>query len=79
MEELTGHHRHRLEVLGDVQWMQGRQSWGLGSRPPDFVQGVVGGLPGGHSGSWTGRKIWPIIISYHVQQVCLKVVTFEEK
>jgi len=44
-----------------------RQSWGVGGRdPPRFCAG----------GSW-GRKI--LLLSYHVQEVCSKVVTFEEK
>ena len=58
-----------------------------GSRPPDFVQRVVG-VAGGRGrvvdGSWTGRGrvvdgSWNIIISYYVQKVCSKVETFEEK
>jgi len=37
----------------------------MGSRPPDFGQGP-----------W---ELWNVIISYHVQEVSSKVVTFEEK
>jgi len=53
---------------------QGRQSWGLGvrgSRPPDFGQGFMESQ-GVVGGSWTGREI----LSYHVQEICSKVVTF---
>src|SRR6218665_1435911 len=42
-----------------------------GNDSPDFGQGVVGS----QEGSWTGREI----LSYHLQEVCSKVVTFEEK
>ena len=41
---------------------------GLGSWPPDFGQGAVGVV----DGSWN-------IISYDVQEVYSKMVTFEEK
>ena len=39
---------------------------GWGSRHPRFWAGVTGGS-------------WNIIISYHVQEVCSKMVTFEDK
>jgi len=42
---------------------------GLWSRPPDFGQGDRGDRRGSRN----------IIISYHVQEVCSKVMTFEEK
>ena len=59
--------------------MQGGQSWGVGGRePPYFGQGVVGS-----EGVVAGRGLvdgsWHIIISYHVQEVYLKVETFYEK
>ena len=31
----------------------------------------------GHLGSWTGSEI--LLLSYYLQEVCSKVVTFEEK
>jgi len=50
--------------------VQRRQSWwGWGLRPPVFGQGVVG----------SQRVVdgsWNIIISYYVQEVCSKVLTF---
>src|SRR6218665_916024 len=47
------------------------QTWGVGgSRPPEFGQGGRGGSQGGSRN---------IIIAYYVQEVCFKVVTFEEK
>jgi len=53
-----------------------RQSWVEigGSRPPRFWVGVV---VVGRRGSWTGRKILLYLII--VEEVCSKVVTFEEK
>ena len=59
------------EFLSEVgRRIQGRQSWGWGSRPPDFWQGGCRGL-------WTGREI--LLLSYHVEEVWSKMVTFEEK
>src|SRR6218665_3913072 len=60
--------------------VQGRQSWGIGrvATPQILGRGVFGGrrgVAGGSWGSWLGRKI----LLYHVQEVCSKVVTFEEK
>src|SRR6218665_2466630 len=61
------------------QW---RQSWGgWGSRPPpDFWHGGRGrsqrGSQGESLGSWTGRELLLYLI---IQEVCSKVVTFEEK
>src|SRR6218665_1833397 len=62
-----------------------RQSWGLGSRPnPNFGQRESWGVVSGSRGSWTGRKILlylrgSIMYRKHVQEVCSKVVTLEEK
>ena len=47
---------------------------GWGSRPPDFGQGVVGVT----GWSW-GRGRVVKKLSDHVQEICWKVVTFEEK
>ena len=56
---------------------QRRQSWEVGGRDPRFwargLLGVAGEVAGGVDGSLN------IIISYHIQEVCSKVVTFEEK
>src|SRR6218665_3756959 len=57
---------------------QGRQSWWLRVATPDFGQGVAGRVAEGSLESWTGRQII-FIISSHVQEVCSKVVTLEEK
>ena len=47
---------------------------GAGGRdPPDFGLGVVEGIAGVVDGSGN------VIICYHVQELCSKVVTFEEK
>jgi len=47
--------------------MQGRQSCEVGGRnPPNLCWGS-------QVGSWGS---WNIIISYHVQEVCSRVVTF---
>jgi len=58
-----------------LEMVQGRQSWGVGGHdPPDFglegSWGVAGWVVGVVDGSWN------IIISYHVQEVYSKVVTF---
>ena len=55
---------------------QGRQSWGWGSRTPRFWAGGRGGRRGA-VGVVHGSL--NINISIHVQEVCSKVVTFEEK
>jgi len=43
-----------------------------GSRPPDLGQGVVLARKG-------SQRVVKNIISYHVQEVCSKVVNFEDK
>src|SRR6218665_3388499 len=52
---------------------------GWGGRDPQILDKLCrGGSQGGRSGvvDWSSNII---IISYHVQEVCSKVVTFEEK
>lgn len=49
----------------------------VGGREPS----ILGGDRGGRRGSW-GRVVdgsWSIITGYFVQEVCLKVVIFQEK
>ena len=56
----------------------GCQSWGAGRGPQ--ICGRDRGVA--RRASWGRRESWGslnIIISYHVQEVCSKVVTFEEK
>jgi len=54
-------------------WWSGVSILGVGvATPPDFGQGVRGGSQRVVDGLWN-------IISYHVHEVCLIVVTFEEK
>src|SRR6218665_2674959 len=53
---------------------------GAEGRDPQILgrgsEGVAERVAWGSLESWTGREI---LLSYHVQEVCLKVVTFEEK
>jgi len=54
-----------------IHFNQGRQSWRFGGgRDPQILGREVVGVEDGS---------WNIIISYHVQELCSKVVTFEEK
>jgi len=67
--------RQRPDVyaLPDLRVFHMRQFWGLGVATPRFWAGgrvVAGGLV---DGSWNS------ITSYHVQEVCWKVSSFEEK
>ena len=55
-------------------WSRGVNPGGFGGHdPPEFGLWVVG------VAGWVVDGSWNIIICYHVQEVCSKVVTFEEK
>src|SRR6218665_1584357 len=57
---------------------RGVKSWGLRVATPRFWTGGSQGRWQG--GRWSrGRVVKYYYISYHVQEVCSKVVTFEEK
>ena len=62
----------------DSSYTIGVNLWEVGGRDPRFWAGGRVGLQRlGVGRSWTGCEI--CIISYHVQEFCSKVVTFEEK
>jgi|SRR6218665_399703 len=61
-------------IFNSYSAFRGVNPEGLGSRHPDFGQGGRGAA-GGHG----GLEILLGPISYYAQDVCSKVVTFEEK